>query len=347
MPSVDVAILTSGHNPEDGRLVRHVAALQRAGMSVDLSYRNSTNRFDRFLRGPWWALGEIRRTRPKSVILPDPELQLFVAPIARRWTKIVSDVHEDYGAVALDRSWINKFLSPAVKLLLFVLAKIRHRYSVATIVADRRIDATAVLVTNRPNVIDLPIPKPEIERSRLVYVGDVRLSRGLQAMLDLLVRVPDVQLDIVGPCTDQEELACLVRSARLKARVEYHGRLPYIESWELASNALAGLCLLEPTPAFELTRPTKLWEYWTVGVPVLASDLSGQRELIQQSEGGMFGDLDLLENVLTKWRNNPLEARQVGLSGRRFVESSDDGSESRLVEVMRQDDAGSASSIRS
>lgn len=334
--ALDVAILTTGHDSEDGRLVRHRKALERAGLTVELRSRGSTSRGDRFILGPWWALRQIRALRPATVILPDPELHLAVSPFACRWTAVVSDVHEDYSAAMHDRAWIGRSWSPAIRVLLALLERVRRRYSTAVIVVDPRIDPTALVVTNQPSVEDLPAPRPGIQRNRLVYVGDVRESRGTTAMLELLRRVPEAGLDIIGPCANDGELMAEIARAGLEGRVTYHGRLSYESSWQLASGALAGLSLLDPTPAFLDARPTKIWEYWIVGLPILATNLPGQRELITQADGGIVGDIGTLADELRDWLARPAVAREIGLRGRRFVEATEDDREGVLATMVRE-----------
>jgi glycosyltransferase involved in cell wall biosynthesis len=199
------------------------------------------------------------------------------------------------------------------------------------LVAAAHIDPTAIVVTNRPSPSDLPPPLPKTNRDRLVYVGDVRASRGLFAMLDLMDLLSDLSLDIVGPMGSIDGLDARLATTGLADRVSFHGRLSYEESWELARGALAGLCLLEHTPAFAPAQPTKIWEYWTIGLPVAASDLPGQRALIEMCGAGAVGDIEELATTIRTWRDDPAAALELGLLGRRHVVDADDGSEDRLL----------------
>ena len=100
MPHSKVLIITTAHDSEDGRLVRHKKALQRNNISTEIVALKFRNRIVRFLYGPWLAYLKIRRVKPHCVILPDPELQLILPAVIRNKPSVIADVHEVYELVA-------------------------------------------------------------------------------------------------------------------------------------------------------------------------------------------------------------------------------------------------------
>lgn len=296
-PVFDVSVVTAGHDVADARLHREVAALLAAGLSVEVLGLGRTE------DGP---PGAAVRTRPRRRMLaragaaallpwrargavllaPDPDVILAaVAAQSLRRRRVVADVHEDYAALLCDRPWARGVVGVLAGLLVRLATAAAARAAL-TLVADAHVPPLVarrrLVVRNLPVPAHLPAPSPPDERPRALYVGDVRRSRGLFAMLDALELAPDWTLDVVGPvaAADRAELDARLDGA-VGDRVRLHGRLPPAQAWMLAPGAWAGLALLEDTPAFRAAVPSKLYEYLACGLPVVVTDLPRQRALLQ------------------------------------------------------------------
>ena len=335
MHEPDVLIITTGHDLQDGRLVRHQYSLLRAGVRVQLHKIQSRSRFLRFFLSPLIVYRFIKKSSADCVILPDPELQLFLPPVIHKKVAVISDVHEDYEKVLFDRSWISRGMVPFVKVITKILRKVRERWSHVVVAVDNSVAFDDYLIiSNRPNHVDLPSPPEALPLKRLVYVGDIRESRGLSAMLRLVQASPDVDLDLVGPCANEESLYQQIEELDLAGRVQWHGRCSYKQSWEIARHCLAGLSLLSPTPSFQEAIPTKIWEYWAVGLPILATDISGQSRVIHEAKGGVVGGHDELAKVLDIWVHNPKEAQRIGSQGREYFLQTRTGDEKEISDAV-------------
>ncbi|HIL99023.1 MAG TPA: glycosyltransferase [Pseudomonadales bacterium] len=336
MPQSEVLIVTTGHDLNDGRLVRHKNALERGGLSVEIISVGSTNRIKRFLVGPFKSFAIIKRLQPRCVIFPDPELHLFLSPFISRHIAVVVDIHEAYKLVIFDRAWISRWCRPVFGPILWLLSWVQRNCSQVVLIADPTLgDDSDVFVSNRPNPTDLPPVQEPDSPPRFVYIGDIRASRGIDEMLALTEMVPEIHLDLIGPCENPKSLSNDIAQRGIAQRVTWHGRLPYHLSWAIAAQATAGLCMLHPTAAFKTAIPTKLWEYWAVGIPVLASDLPSQSALIKKSGGGYVGQVSELSSAASRLAKDPLFARQMGATGRSFYETNADGSEERLLKAIK------------
>jgi glycosyltransferase involved in cell wall biosynthesis len=140
------------------------------------------------------------------------------------------------------------------------------------------------VVRNTPDLEELPPAGAPGPTPTAVYVGDLRPSRGLHAMIDAVAATDDWHLDLVGELreVDPDALASELERRDLTDRIRLHGRLPLAQAWERARGAWVGLCLLEDTPAYRAALPTKVYEYLAVGLPVLATPLPRIRALIEQ-----------------------------------------------------------------
>ncbi len=299
----EVTIITSGHDVADARLHREVAALQRAGVTVEVlglgdphgappgtrtrtwPRSGSTVRAWRALTLPWRARGRVLMTLDPDVAV-GARLRTALSLGRRRQ---VADVHEDYALVLQDRDWAMGARAHLGRWVA-VLGQWAARRAHLTVVADDHLMPDVprrVVLRNLPDTSMLPEPSERSGEPRAVYVGDLRASRGLFAMLDAIEGAPGWSLDLVGPmaASAAEEFAART-SGELGRRVRWHGRLDPRQAWALAEGAWAGLLLLEDTPAFRMAMPSKLYEYLACGLAVVTTDLPRPAELVRVSGAG-------------------------------------------------------------
>ena len=355
--SVDVSIVTSGHDVADARLHRVSAALLRAGLSVEVlglgmatdapegvtaRVRPRPGLAGRALLAavlPWKARGATL-----FVLDPDALLGARLATLLRR-RPLVADVHEDYAALVMDRRWAGGAVGRIARLLVGVATFVARRCDL-TVVADDHVPPLQaghrLVVRNEPDPRLLPTDVVPGEHPRAVYVGDVRRTRGLAAMLETLEDATKWTLDVVGPVAgaDQAWLAQrLASSPDLAARVRWHGRLTPRRSWEVASGAWVGFCLLEPTPAFLDAVPSKLYEYLAAGIVPVVSDLPRQRQLVSEAHSGVVvADPAAAAVALGAIERDPDERRRASAAGRAWAVSAGGGGEGydRLAVAVRE-----------
>lgn len=338
--SVDVSILTSGHDVADARLHKVTAGLQRAGLSVEVLALGAetdaplgvtarvwprpglVGRAMLALMLPWKARGETL-----LVLDPDALLGARLANLVRP-RRLVADVHEDYAALLRDRPWAKGAMGGVAQTMVGAATAVARGCDI-TVVADDHVPplraAHRLVVRNEPDPSFLPSRVAPSQHPRAVYVGDVRRTRGLAAMLEALEGAPSWLLDVVGPVAraDQEWLASrLEASPDLAARVRWHGRLTPRRSWEVAAGAWAGLCLLEPTPAFVDAVPSKLYEYLVAGIVPVVSDLPRQSQLVREAGSGIVAaDPAAAGSALVALENDPRERLRAAAAGRSWAAS--------------------------
>lgn len=299
----DVSILTSGHDVADARLHREVAALRRAGLRVEVrglgdagAGPDGAQVVAVARRGPLGrallALGLGWQARGRVLMTLDPDGALAAWPAARlRRRQLVVDVHEDYGALLRDRAWAR---GPAgvVASVLVRVAGVAARRADLTVVADEHVPpATArrrVVLRNLPDLSMIPEPVAPEPVPRAIYIGDLRASRGVFAMVEAAAAA-GWRLDLVGPvaAADAPALAERLTAPDVAGRVVLHGRMPPRAAWALAAGAWVGLCLLQDTPAFRDAVPSKLGEYLAAGLGVICTDLPRQARIVREKQVGV------------------------------------------------------------
>lgn len=329
--SVDVTVLTTGHDVADARLHRLVNVLARnESLTVEvlgLGAAGDGPPEAEVRCHPRWGLpGRAAdavllpwRSRGRVILVLDPDLVLptLLRRFCTRWSfgrstrRVVVDVHEDYTKALLDRSWARGVRLALARSLVAASTAGATRADL-TVVADdhlRPFHAPRRLVLrNLPLRNLLPAPGPPTSGFRAIYVGDVRLSRGLRMMLSVLESCPDWTLDVVGPvaAADRVWLSRWRATSPARDRVRFHGRLPPREAWLLASGARVGLCMLQPTPAFVEALPTKVLEYLTCGLAVVTTPLPRAAALIRDTGAGVVvDDLPAAVAALRRWSQDP------------------------------------------
>lgn len=331
----DTTIVSTAHELTDARLRRWVTVLRGAGLTVRVQAVGSPTSAPegvattawprvtgvrRLLRAVWAAW----RADGRALVLLDPELAAAAVLLpSTRKRVLVADVHEDYLSVVEDRAWAHGRRRAAVRLAVRLATWAAARADV-TVVADDHIPPhyarRRIVARNLPTTRCVRPPRRLAEPPRAVYIGDVRASRGLSAMVDAVLAAEPWELDLIGAIAESDVAWVRQRVTDVGAehRVRLHGRLPPEEAWHHADGAWAGFAMLEDTPAFRAAVPTKVYEYLAHGLPVIATPLPRVEGLLHEAEAGItVRDAEQAAAVLRTWYDEPgaLQARQDAALG--------------------------------
>jgi glycosyltransferase involved in cell wall biosynthesis/FMN phosphatase YigB (HAD superfamily) len=132
---------------------------------------------------------------------------------------------------------------------------------------------------------------------QLVYAGAIHPDRGCDLFIDALALARrqgiDVQLTLVGADAAQRA-HCLARAASqgVPDALTVLSRLPGEHIPPLLWQADFGLCAWIDTPHYRVNPPTKLFEYFVAGLPVMASRIASHSEHVQDGVNGFLFDYD-------------------------------------------------------
>jgi len=131
-------------------------------------------------------------------------------------------------------------------------------------------------------------PRAEIAGRYVVFVGGLVAWHGIGTMLAALqepVWPADVRLVIVGDGIERGK----VEAEKENPRLLWLGRQPYEAIPALLRGALAALCVIEDQDGRSAAgvAPLKLFEAMACGIPVIASDLPFQAEIVRQASAGL------------------------------------------------------------
>ncbi|SCX79296.1 Glycosyltransferase involved in cell wall bisynthesis [Thiohalorhabdus denitrificans] len=132
-------------------------------------------------------------------------------------------------------------------------------------------------------------------RLRCIYYGSMNGVRGLETLLQGLVRAlqagVDLEANLVGEGDDKQRLVSLVPPAYAD-RIRFH---PFSGQQALAATLREhhlGLAYVPQQPVFDPNLPLKTVEMLASGLPVLATRTRGNRQVVQEGVGGIFVEDD-------------------------------------------------------
>ena len=160
------------------------------------------------------------------------------------------------------------------------------------------------------------------------FIGSFYSYEGLSLLLDVmpqvLTRVPDLRLLLVGGGSQERALQLKVDTLGIGENVIFTGRVPHDSVQEYYDLVDILIYPRLPMRLTELVTPLKPLEAMAQGKIVIASDVGGHRELIRNGETGVLFRAASTESLGTAIVNL-LEQREswdrYRDSGRRFVES--------------------------
>jgi putative colanic acid biosynthesis glycosyltransferase WcaI len=153
------------------------------------------------------------------------------------------------------------------------------------------------------------------------YVGNLGLAQGLKTLLDAadVLRGGPVKFLVVGEGTDKCRLRKLARIRRL-SNVEFVDGVPRDRVASILAGCDALLLVLRNNPLFEITIPSKIYEYLAAGKPILCSVGGEAAALVASSWCGLAvkpSDGSALAAAVETLRDDPALCRDMGKRGKR------------------------------
>jgi len=158
------------------------------------------------------------------------------------------------------------------------------------------------------------------------YIGSFSRYEGLpfliEAMAELLGRVPTARLLLVGGGRDEQAVRAAAQGAG--AAVLMPGRVPQERVRDFYTLVDVFVLPRRRIRLTELVTPLKPLEAMGMGIPVLASDIGGHAELVSDGETGLLFKAESQESLVeqaSRLGRDPELRAQLGAGGRRWVES--------------------------
>ena len=246
--------------------------------------------------------------------------------------KVIYDIHEDFPSMMLHKLYIPKILRTVVSKAIYWIEQMSTRIFDGIVTADPFVlNAFPHVPSNRKMVFyNLPsldifkeLPYNPFEKSfDIVYLGGMSERAGTFILIDaiqhLVLSGLKPRILLIGYFDNdksEEEVMNEVIKRQLEEYFDIRGRVPHQEVPILLSKAKIGVVSLQPVPKFLKNIPSKLFEYWACGLPVVVSDLPPIRLFFKNKEYGFLVDPKnpkAFAEAFYWLMKNPVEAEAMG-----------------------------------
>ena len=359
--SKKVCMLSSLRSPTEHRiLAKQGVSLARAGYRVSIvaphphdevisgitikALPKFNSRFSRIGRTTWRVYREALRQRADVYHFHNTGLILTGWLLKLHGKRVLYDVREDTPADVRDKFWIPRLVRPGVAWAVDIAEKLSGRIFDGIVAATPHIGqrfprSKTAVVQNFPLLDEaFPEPDPYCERSPLVlFIGTIMPSRGVLELIDAMGLLPETlhaRLAIAG----EFEPAALEQEARRKlgwTRTDFAGWLNRRGLLDLLARARVGAVPLLPSPNNIDSQSIKLFDYMNAGLPVVASNLPRQSEIVKEAQCGILvepGQPKAIAEAIQWLLEHPAEAEAMGNRGRQAIlQTYNWSSEARLL----------------
>lgn len=156
------------------------------------------------------------------------------------------------------------------------------------------------------------------ERRHVVFVGRVEPVKGLAVLLDAWSGIsPEAaRLTIAGDGTQRSQLMQIVRERDLTASIAFPGEIHNV-------GELLATADIYVQPSFQEGLPNSVLEAMAAGLPVVATRISGNEDVVADGENGLLvpsGDPEALRAALQRLIADPVLAARMGKRSRTVIE---------------------------
>lgn len=287
-------------------------------------------RLQRVLRTPRRVFDQAIALDADIYHLHDPELIPIGLKLKRRGKIVIFDAHEDVPRQLLGKPYLGpvtrRVLSQGFALLQsYACARFDGIITATPFIRDTflKIHPLTVDVNNFPLAEELDTADASTDKlSEVCYVGGIGEVRGIRELVHACALVgSSARLNLVGRFFEPA-VEAQVKADPGWARVNELGFLDRTGVRDVMQRSAAGVVNFLPLPNHLDSLPTKMFEYMSSGIPVIASDFPLWREIIEGNRCGVCvdpTDPKAIAAGIDYLLANPAIARSMGENGRKAV----------------------------
>jgi glycosyltransferase involved in cell wall biosynthesis len=243
--------------------------------------------------------------------------------------KVIFDAHEDLPKQILSKPYLNK-ISKIILSKIFKwyeywsLPKFDYLIAATPFIRDKllKINPNTVNINNFPLLNELKISSWTHKENEVAYIGGISEIRGIKEVILALSFTQNVRLNLAGSFSERifEEK---IKKYENWSKVNRLGFLNRQQVSEVLTKSRVGIVTLHPVTNYITGLPVKMFEYMSAGLPVIASNFSLWREIIERNQCGICVDPlnpNAIGDAIQYLIDNRQKAEQMGKNGRKAVE---------------------------
>lgn len=300
------------------------------GVNVVSAGKKPQNRNDRFINGGKRILRKTFEIDADIYHFHDPELIPIAKKLAKRGKKIIYDIHEDVPRQILDKPYLNRKIASVISFFYekyenYSIRNFAGLICATPFIRDRftKLHDNVIDVNNFPVLAEITDEEScnLSKQDKICYIGSISEIRGIKNLVDSLKYCNGTRLDLAGEFHE----GSFKEKVKLSEGWEFVNELGYInrkESMDIKKEAFAGLITFLPVANHINAQPNKLFEYMSAGLPLICSNFSLWKILIEQENCGICvnpNDVSEISNAINFIKENQSIAKQMGENGKNAV----------------------------
>jgi glycosyltransferase involved in cell wall biosynthesis len=292
------------------------------------------NRAERFLKLDYLTYKKTLKQKADIYHFHDPELLLWMVRLKKKTGAcVIYDVHEDVPSQILSKEYIPRPFKELISIFFKFFEKFFSKNFDFIITSTDAIKDK--FVKYNQNVISIKnyISVEHVRNSqikvrgkmsnfKIIFVGGIYQERGIIEGIQAINLLQDLPIKFVlYGSADDRFLSKLENLDRLK-KLEYRGIISYSEVIDKLIEADIGFLCDYPLKRHIEGLPVKLFEYMAAGLPVIASNFSLWKEIVEGNKCGIcVNPLKPKEiaKAIEYLIENPEEAKNMGRNGRKAI----------------------------
>ena len=167
-----------------------------------------------------------------------------------------------------------------------------------------------------------PLPRPENPKVKILFIGRLIPRKGFQRVIQALPKVRELsqkpfEIEVVGTGSHRPELDNLAEEHKVSDLIRYVGMVPYDELEK--SYQYADIFVLT---SLSEGMPSVILEAMGCGLPILASNVGGNNEIVHEGENGYLiegEDVETLAQRLADLINDEPLRKRMGEKSREMA----------------------------
>ena len=289
------------------------------------------NRLDRILNAKKKMLAKALKINADVYHFHDPELIPVGVSLTKYGKKVIYDSHEDYVQDLKEKPWIPSVLRSFVASIFNLYEKHNGKkfHAIITVTPNiiekfKQYHNHVYMVTNYPILDEIELNTTQKQR-QVCFTGLIT-SLWCHENVVTAVNLLDDDIKYVLAGTVDVDYLSKLRSLDKRNMVEYLGYIDSNAAQELQRSSLAGISILQYGPTVYGNHGTlgntKLFEYMSVGIPVICTDFILWKEIIDKWQCGICvspTDSDAIASAIHYLLHHQEIAKSMGERGHRAV----------------------------